>query len=78
MGTINVAKTCAQSLGPVITGVLGTKNHFWVAFVAAGSLKATYDLGLLALFAERKSREDKVANRTDEEQQENNRGNAST
>ncbi|EXJ77665.1 hypothetical protein A1O3_09894 [Capronia epimyces CBS 606.96] len=58
MGTINVAKTCAQSLGPVITGILGTNHLFWVAFVAAGSLKATYDLGLLALFAERKSREE--------------------
>ncbi|KAK6369721.1 hypothetical protein LTS17_009171 [Exophiala oligosperma] len=77
MGTINVVKTCAQSLGPVITGVLGTKNHFWVAFVAAGSLKATYDLGLLALFAERKSREDKVIDRTNEEHQDNTRGNES-
>ena len=77
MGTINVVKTCAQSLGPVITGVLGTKNHFWVAFVAAGSLKATYDLGLLALFVERKSREDKVIDRTTEEHQDNTRGNES-
>ncbi|KIW82614.1 hypothetical protein Z517_05641 [Fonsecaea pedrosoi CBS 271.37] len=69
MGTINVVKTCAQSMGPVITGVLGTKNHFWVAFVAAGSLKATYDLGLLALFAERKSREERMSEeRRDEEQ----------
>ncbi|KIX95221.1 uncharacterized protein Z520_09137 [Fonsecaea multimorphosa CBS 102226] len=67
MGTINVVKTCAQSMGPLITGVLGTKNHFWVAFVAAGSLKATYDLGLLALFAERKSREERIAERGDEE-----------
>ncbi|KIW18381.1 hypothetical protein PV08_02669 [Exophiala spinifera] len=78
MGTINVVKTCAQSLGPVITGVLGTKNHFWVAFVAAGSLKATYDLGLLALFAERKSRENKVAQPSDEEQQDNNGGNSTS
>ncbi|KAK7903246.1 hypothetical protein LTR67_001263 [Exophiala xenobiotica] len=71
MGTINVVKTCAQSLGPVITGVLGTKNYFWVAFVAAGSLKATYDLGLLALFAERKSREERMAesSRADQEQE---------
>ncbi|KAI1629469.1 major facilitator superfamily domain-containing protein [Exophiala viscosa] len=68
MGTINVVKTCAQSLGPVITGILGTHNLFWVAFVAAGSLKATYDLGLLALFAERKSREERVAERIDPEQ----------
>ncbi|EXJ71312.1 uncharacterized protein A1O5_05118 [Cladophialophora psammophila CBS 110553] len=66
MGTINVVKTCAQSMGPVITGVLGTNNHFWVAFVAAGSLKAAYDLGLLALFAERKSREERMTERRDE------------
>lgn len=69
MGTINVVKTCAQSMGPVITGILGTNNHFWVAFVAAGSLKATYDLGLLALFVERKSREERMSERADEEQQ---------
>ena len=56
MGTINVAKTVAQSLGPVITGVLGTRNHFWVAFVSAGALKATYDLGLLAVFAEKEAK----------------------
>ncbi|KAK4942080.1 hypothetical protein LTR10_018116 [Elasticomyces elasticus] len=70
MGTINVVKTCAQSLGPVITGILGTHNHFWVAFVAAGSLKATYDLGFLALFAERKSREERTVERADAEQGE--------
>ncbi|KIX04958.1 uncharacterized protein Z518_05830 [Rhinocladiella mackenziei CBS 650.93] len=69
MGTINVVKTCAQSLGPVITGVLGTNNHFWVAFIAAGSLKATYDLGLLALFAGRKSRGERMSERVDEEQE---------
>ncbi|KIW67698.1 hypothetical protein PV04_06930 [Phialophora macrospora] len=68
MGTINVVKTCAQSLGPVITGILGTKNHFWVAFVAAGSLKATYDLGLLAVFAEKEARKNRTE-RVDEEQQ---------
>ncbi|KEF55855.1 uncharacterized protein A1O9_07435 [Exophiala aquamarina CBS 119918] len=56
MGTINLVKTFSQSLGPLITGVLGTNNHFWVAFVAAGCLKATYDLGLLAVFAGSKSR----------------------
>jgi len=69
MGTINVVKTCSQSLGPVITGILGTNNHFWVAFVAAGSLKAAYDLGLLALFAGRKSREERVAEREENDQE---------
>ncbi|KAJ9607481.1 hypothetical protein H2200_007559 [Cladophialophora chaetospira] len=60
MGTINVVKTCAQSLGPVITGILGTRNHFWVAFVTAGALKATYDLGLLAVFAEKEAKRNKA------------------
>ncbi|KAK5044940.1 hypothetical protein LTR84_010312 [Exophiala bonariae] len=68
MGTINLVKTFSQSMGPFITGVLGANNHFWVAFVAAGSLKATYDLGLLAVFAETKSREQRrTESRGDEE-----------
>lgn len=50
MGLVNVVKTAAQSLGPLITGLLVQGGMFWVAFVCAGSLKATYDLGLLALF----------------------------
>lgn len=60
MGTINVVKTTAQSLGPLITGILGAKNHFWIAFVAAGSLKATYDLGLLAVFAEKEAKRNRA------------------
>ena len=50
MGAVNVVKTTAQSLGPLITGVLASHGLFWVSFVCAGSLKASYDLGLLALF----------------------------
>ncbi|CAM1502759.1 Fc.00g075350.m01.CDS01 [Cosmosporella sp. VM-42] len=50
MGLINVLKTVAQGLGSLITGNLVDRNVFWVAFVVAGSLKATYDLGVLALF----------------------------
>lgn len=53
MGAINVVKTCSQSLGPVITGVLAGKGMFWVSFVMAGSLKATYDVGILVSFAGR-------------------------
>jgi sugar phosphate permease len=61
MGTINVVKTSAQSLGPLITGVLASNKLFWVAFVMAGSLKATYDLGMLAVFANHKPREERAA-----------------
>ncbi|SPO00367.1 related to Staphylococcus multidrug resistance protein [Cephalotrichum gorgonifer] len=50
MGLVNVAKTTSQTLGPLITGVLADSNALWVAFIVAGSLKACYDLGLLALF----------------------------
>jgi MFS family permease len=50
LGLFNVVKTTAQSLGPLATGLLADSHFFWVAFVCAGSLKACYDLGLLALF----------------------------
>ena len=52
MGIVVVVKTTAQSLGPLITGVLVDKNLFWIAFILAGSLKACYDIGMLVLFKE--------------------------
>ncbi|KAF2471269.1 para-aminobenzoate synthase [Lindgomyces ingoldianus] len=51
MGIVNILKTLSQSGGPAITGLLAGQDHFWVAFVCAGSMKAAYDLGLLACFA---------------------------
>ncbi|KAK8911528.1 hypothetical protein ACHAPF_001571 [Botrytis cinerea] len=60
MGLLNVVKTFAQSLGPVITGVLAGHNLFWAVFVSAGILKACYDLGLLAVFAGHQTHDDKV------------------
>jgi sugar phosphate permease len=53
MGVVNILKILSQSCGPSVTGILAGHGHFWVAFVAAGSIKAAYDLGLLALFAGR-------------------------
>jgi hypothetical protein len=50
MGIVNILKTLAQSSGPSVTGVLAGRNHFWVAFVVAGSLKGAYDLLLLVFF----------------------------
>ncbi|KFA69347.1 hypothetical protein S40285_09297 [Stachybotrys chlorohalonatus IBT 40285] len=50
MGLINVVKTCSQSVGPFITGLLAASNLFWVSFLVAGSLKALYDMGMLGLF----------------------------
>ena len=60
MGTVNVVKTSSQSFGPLITGILATRNLFWVAFLIAGSLKATYDLGMLAVFVGYQTREERA------------------
>jgi sugar phosphate permease len=60
MGLINVVKTSASSIGPSITGLLSQRGLIWIAFVVAGSLKATYDLGILAVFAGHVSREDQA------------------
>ncbi|KAI0888023.1 MFS general substrate transporter [Annulohypoxylon maeteangense] len=62
MGTVNVVKTTAQSLGPILTGFLVDRNLFWVSFVASGCLKIAYDIGLLAFFKE-KERERERAER---------------
>ncbi|KAG9232091.1 major facilitator superfamily domain-containing protein [Amylocarpus encephaloides] len=51
MGIVNVVKTAAQSMAPLVTGILVERGKFWVMFVLAGSLKVAYDLGLLAMFA---------------------------
>lgn len=70
MGTINVVKTFSQSMGPLITGLLAARGLFWVAFVTAGCLKAAYDLGMLAVFAGHKTREDRDAEEQEAEEQE--------
>lgn len=66
MGFINVVKTSSQSLGPFITGLLAGQKLFWVAFLLAGSLKAIYDLGMLAVFASHKTYEERAAERAQE------------
>ncbi|CAG7566222.1 unnamed protein product [Fusarium equiseti] len=62
IGLMNVAKTTAQSLGPLITGLLADSDYFWVAFIMAGSLKVCYDLGFLALFKHREHAAAKASN----------------
>lgn len=59
MGAINVVKTGAQSIGPIITGSLSDRKLVWVAFLLAGSLKAIYDLSILTLFLNHESREER-------------------
>ena len=71
MGLFNVVKTSSSSLGPLITGILANRKLFWVAFLAAGSLKACYDIGMLAVFAGHKTPEEvDEERRADEERAE--------
>jgi len=65
MGLLNIVRTTAQTLSPLITGVLVDKRLFWVAFVVAGGLKCSYDLGMLGLLGgyERRVRDDDVRER---------------
>lgn len=67
MGILNVVKTFTSGLGPGLTGVLFDHNLAWIVFVAAGSLKVIYDLGMLAVFKGHESREDKPVRPADEE-----------
>jgi len=66
MGVVNVVKTLSQSAGPVITGGLAGSGKFWVAFLVAGSMKASYDLGMLAMFLGFKSHEEREEVRPEE------------
>lgn len=63
MGLINVLKTAFQSLGLLGTGLLADRDVFWVAFVVAGSLKASYDIGMLVMFSGLKPRQEPAETR---------------
>lgn len=58
MGVVNVVKTLSQSGGPVMTGWLAGTGKFWIAFLIAGAMKASYDLAMLKMFLGHKSREE--------------------
>ena len=60
MGVVNTVKTMSQSSGPLITGVLAQGSRFWIAFVVAGGLKASYDLAMLSMFASTKLEGDRA------------------
>ncbi|KAI1741714.1 MFS general substrate transporter [Xylaria scruposa] len=70
MGTLNVVKTIASSLGPLITGLLVDHNLYWVSFLASGSLKALYDVGLLIFFRHKEKEREKEENDRSQRQQE--------
>lgn len=50
MGITSMLRTLASTAGPSVTGVLAGSGRFWIAFVAAGALRITYDLGLFVMF----------------------------
>lgn len=50
MGFTSMLRTLAATCGPTVTGLLAGNDRFWIAFVAAGSLRICYDLGLWAMF----------------------------
>ena len=58
MGVVNVVKTLSQSGGPIPTGWLAGVGKFWIAFLVAGAMKASYDLAMLKMFLGYRSRED--------------------
>ncbi|WWC59687.1 uncharacterized protein I303_102249 [Kwoniella dejecticola CBS 10117] len=53
-GITSMLRTLASTTGPTITGWLSGGDRFWIAFVAAGSLRLAYDFGLWALFVDMK------------------------
>lgn len=60
MGVVNVVKTLSQSVGPVVTGWLAGMGRFWIAFVVAGVMKASYDLGMLRMFLGYRTQEERA------------------
>ncbi|WWC86692.1 uncharacterized protein L201_001569 [Kwoniella dendrophila CBS 6074] len=53
-GITSTLRTLSSTVGPTITGWLAQGENFWIAFVAAGSLRLAYDFGLWALFVNMK------------------------
>ena len=63
MGITNVVRTASESLGPLVTGAVAGANIFWVAFMLSGIMMASYGVGLLVLFGNGKSREERKEQR---------------
>ena len=59
MGITNVVRTASESLGPLVTGAVAGAQVFWVAFLLSGAMMASYGMGLLFLFGNGKSREER-------------------
>lgn len=54
MGITAMLRTLAAMSGPTLTGLLASRDHFWIAFVIAGICRLAYDFGLYALFVNMK------------------------
>ena len=54
MGITGMLRTLASTIGPSVTGFFAGTDRFWIAFVAAGILRISYDLGLFAMFVNMK------------------------
>lgn len=54
MGITSMLRTLAATTGPTVTGILAGNDRFWIAFVAAGALRLSYDIGLWAMFVNMK------------------------
>lgn len=74
MGILNVVRTMAQSLGPLATGIAAGRNLFWLVFLLAGSLKVSYDVGILVLFADRVAKKQEAAKADEADVEEGSSG----
>ncbi|KAI1211243.1 MFS general substrate transporter [Annulohypoxylon truncatum] len=54
MGITATVRTLAATTGPTVTGLLAASERFWIAFVAAGCFRLSYDFGLYAMFVNMK------------------------
>jgi hypothetical protein len=50
MGTLNFVRTLGACMGPIVTGLVWSKERWWVPFEMAAALKVIYDIGLLIMF----------------------------
>lgn len=50
MGIVNIGKTFARCVGPIVTGKLATHGYLWVSFIISGALIFSADCLLAVLF----------------------------
>jgi len=51
MGVVNVVKTWASGGAPSVTGYMAGAEASGFVFVVVGTMKASYDMGLLWMFS---------------------------